>query len=596
MNPQEVYQLEKEKYAAELARLQKKQSRYGWLRLGIILVTAIAAYQVFQALGAWAWLVIFMGIGLFLWLVSIDADNNKKIKYLKALVLINEEELRMLQGEFAHRFGGAVYLPHEHAYAHDLDLFGHHSLYQLLNRCSGEQGRALLAHNLLYPLAPEEATRRQEAAAELAPLHGWRQAVQAHAAANTLTVATEKRLRHWLQQPNSALLHPAWRWAVPLYSTVACAVALAALLDLIPGGVFSVCFMSFIFFSFAVGKKATPTSAQLSGVVSELETLQQVLQSLEQPHFKSSLLVQLQRSIGIENKPASLQIKSLKDILNRFDLRLNVFLFIFLNSFLLWDVRQMRALNNWRDENSLAAKEWFNVVGLFEVMISLATLRFNKPAWTQPQFASEYFSFDATAIGHPLIKDEQRVTSDFSLQGRGRVALITGSNMAGKSTFLRSLGVNAVLAQMGAAVCADSLQLSPVQLLSSMRIADNLAENTSTFYAELKKLKTIIEAVQEHRPVFVLLDEILRGTNSLDRHTGSKALVRQLLREGSVAVLASHDVELAKLEEAYPEQLDNYHFDVQVEGQELYFDYKLKHGVCTNLNASVLMKKIGIEL
>jgi DNA mismatch repair ATPase MutS len=156
--------------------------------------------------------------------------------------------------------------------------------------------------------------------------------------------------------------------------------------------------------------------------------------------------------------------------------------------------------------------------------------------------------------------------------------------------------VNVVLAQAGAPVCADSLTLSPVSLMSSMRIADNLAENTSTFYAELKKLKTIIEAVNRHEPVFILLDEILRGTNSMDRHKGSQALIAQLEKQNAVAVIATHDLELAKMEKQFGSSIENYHFDVQVEGEELYFDYKLKEGVCTSLNASILMKKIGIEL
>jgi DNA mismatch repair ATPase MutS len=182
------------------------------------------------------------------------------------------------------------------------------------------------------------------------------------------------------------------------------------------------------------------------------------------------------------------------------------------------------------------------------------------------------------------------------MKGQGLIALITGSNMAGKSTFLRSLGINLVLAQMGSVVCATKFIFSPVQLMSSMRIADDLSENTSTFYAELKKLKTIIEAVNRQEKVFILLDEILRGTNSLDRHTGSAALIAQLIRKNAVAVLATHDVELAALKNKYPSAIENYHFDVQVEGEELYFDYRLKNGVCTNLNASILMKKIGIEM
>jgi DNA mismatch repair ATPase MutS len=182
------------------------------------------------------------------------------------------------------------------------------------------------------------------------------------------------------------------------------------------------------------------------------------------------------------------------------------------------------------------------------------------------------------------------------MEGKPKIGLITGSNMAGKSTFLRSLGVNIVLAQMGAPVCASHLLLSPAKLMSSMRIADNLAENTSTFYAELKKLKSIIEAVHRKEPLFILLDEILRGTNSMDRHKGSEALIHQLIKQHAVAILATHDLGLAKLEARHPRFIENYHFDVQVEGEELYFDYRLKQGICNSLNASILMRKIGIDL
>jgi DNA mismatch repair ATPase MutS len=271
-------------------------------------------------------------------------------------------------------------------------------------------------------------------------------------------------------------------------------------------------------------------------------------------------------------------------------------LFLFLNAFLLWDVRQIIALNKWKHKNRQQLPNWYQLIAEMEVLNSLATTHFNYPEWAIPDFSSEHFTLEAQNLGHPLIQQRQRISSDFSLKGQGKVALVTGSNMAGKSTFLRSLGVNIVLAQMGSPVCANGFIVSPNKLMSSMRIADNLAENTSTFYAELKKLKTIIEAVNRHEPVFILLDEILRGTNSLDKHTGSEALIRQLIKHEAIAVLATHDVELAKLEKEFPGSLENYHFDVQVEGEELYFDYKLKHGVCTSLNASILMKKIGIEV
>jgi DNA mismatch repair ATPase MutS len=255
----------------------------------------------------------------------------------------------------------------------------------------------------------------------------------------------------------------------------------------------------------------------------------------------------------------------------------------------------MRALNKWKATNKTVLPKAFSAIAEFEVINSLATLHFNQPDWALPDFA-DYFTLQGKAIGHPLLAASKRVTSDFSLHGKGKIALITGSNMAGKSTFLRSLAVNTVLAQMGAPVCAASFTLSAMDVMSSMRIADNLAENTSTFYAELKKLESIITAVKQQKPMFVLLDEILRGTNSLDRHIGSKALIRQLIKEQAVAIIATHDIELTKLQEEFGKAIENYHFDVQVAHDELFFDYKLKHGVCHSLNASLLMKKIGIEL
>jgi len=331
--------------------------------------------------------------------------------------------------------------------------------------------------------------------------------------------------------------------------------------------------------------------------VKEIDTINQLIFWIEEKKFSAELLNRLQASVQINSQKAHLQIKELKDILSKFDLReRSPIIFIFANSFLLWDVRQMMLLNKWKRNNKQKLSLWYELIAEFEVLNGLSTLHLNYPSWAMPAFTAEHFTLEAKDLGHPLIQEEKRVVSDFELKGQSKIALITGSNMAGKSTFLRSLGVNIILAQMGAPVCASKFVLSGIKLMSSMRIADNLAENTSTFYAELKKLKTIIEAVNRHEPVFILLDEILRGTNSLDKHTGSEALMRQLIKKKAVAVLATHDVELGKLENEFPSSVENYHFDVQVEGEELFFDYKLKDGVCKSLNASILMKKIGIEV
>jgi DNA mismatch repair ATPase MutS len=595
-SPKQLYQEQKRTFEEELAVLQKKQSLLGWLRLSVILLTGILAFYFFSHVIAIGWIVVFVGTAAFLIAVTADANNNKKINNLKTLIQINEDELQVLDENYAHRYDGAAFAPDVHSYANDLDIFGRSSLYQLINRCNTEQGRALLAQNLLQPLPLDEVQERHEAIKELAPLYVWRQQLQAYSSQTPVRFATQNKTTAWMEAKDEAFTHPAWKWIVPVYSVIAVGSLAATILGYIPGTIFSFIFLLYFIFSGTLSKKAMSAYTYLNGIVPEVETIHQLIQWIEKKEFKSALLKKLQQSVQSENENASVQIGKLKDILNRLDLRLNILVFIFLNSLLLWDVRQMMALNNWRKKNRATLEKWYELIAAFEVLNSLATVRFNHPDWTFPQFREQHFFFKGTNIGHPLIPVAQRVTSSFGMDGVAKIALVTGSNMAGKSTFLRSLGVNIVLAQAGAPVCATELELSPVHLLSSMRIADNLAENTSTFYAELKKLKTIIEAVNRREPVFILLDEILRGTNSLDRHTGSKALIRQLIQQKAVAVIATHDVELAKLGEDHPASIENYHFDVQVEGEELYFDYRLKHGVCTSLNASILMKKIGIEM
>jgi len=594
--PTERYQRERDTQNTYLHTLLKKRNRFGWLRLALIILTIILAIQAFSVAVILGIFCLVAGIAAFLIVVSIDVTNNSRIAHTQKLLSINEEELQVLQGNYKQRFAGEAFAPGHHAYAGDLDLFGTASLYQYINRCTSEQGRHKLAQNFLSPLSVENIKDRQTAVIEIAPLLQWRQHFQALMVQTPVSLATQRVTQAWLAEEARHFTHKAWPGLINLYSVLTVASAIAALLGFIAPGVFSGLFVIYLIIATTLSGKATKAYTQLNGIVKEINTLQQAMQWIEEKPFKAPLLHALQQSVKTKGENGHGQIKKLKAILNRFDMRLNVYVFIFLNSFLLWDVRQMLALNKWRQQNKAQVNAWFELIAEMEVLNSLATLHFNQPQWSWPQFSPVHFTYEGAAIGHPLLEASQRITNDFILNGTAKVALITGSNMAGKSTFLRSLGVNAVLAQLGAPVCARQLLLSPVQVMSSMRIADNLAENTSTFYAELKKLKAIIEAVETGKPLFILLDEVLRGTNSLDRHIGLKALIQQLIRKNAVAVIATHDVEVAKLEEAYPNALTNYHFDVQVAGEELYFDYKLKTGVCTSLNASLLMKKIGIEL
>jgi hypothetical protein len=386
-----------------------------------------------------------------------------------------------------------------------------------------------------------------------------------------------------------------WRTVAILFPLVSFSSIALFAAGLIPGYIFSFLFTCFLIIGFSFSSKITATHQRLSRIVDEVSTLQSQLLQFEQLQPRSQQLVALQQQL-LQNGKATRQIQQLQQVLNWFDFRLNIVVFIFLNSFLLWDLQQVLALHKWRNKYSDAVGNWLQVLAEIEVYSTMANLTFNHPDWHFPVLTDDFFTLHTTDAGHPLIRPEKRVSSSFAMAGKGKVSIVTGSNMGGKSTFLRSTGINIVLAQAGAPVCAKQFTLSPVQLYSSMRIADNLAESTSTFYAELKKLKIIIEQVNQKNKVFILLDEILRGTNSLDRHTGSDALIRQLLRQEAVAIVATHDVELAALENTFPLQIANYYFDVQVAGEELYFDYTLKQGVCTSMNAYTLMKKIGIDL
>ena len=596
-SPLTIYEEEKKKHEEELGKLKKKQTLLGWVRLGIIIFAAIVAFYLFNHSLLWGWIAVVTGIGFFLAIVSVDIYNNKKIAHFKLLIQINQEEINSLNGIFENKYSGLDLLPPLHDYAYDLDVFGKSSLYQLINRGNTEQGRARLADNFLNALPVEQIQERHEAIKELAPQYAWRQQLQAFSLQAPVTKLTQQRTEEWLGEDEKHFSSNKWKIIVWVYSFISIATGVAAAIGYLSSAIFLLLFVVYFFISGSLSKRAIPSHHYLDKIVKEIDTISQLIYWIEEKKFAAVLLNRLQTSVQINNEKAHIQIKELKNILNRFDLReRSPIIFIFANSFLLWDVWQMMSLNAWKRKNKQKLSLWYQLIAEFEVLNSLSTVHFNYPEWAIPNFEKEHFTLEAENLGHPLIHPAQRVNSDFRLKGQAKIALITGSNMAGKSTFLRSLGVNIILAQAGSPICASLFILSPNKLMSSMRIADNLAENTSTFYAELKKLKTIIEAVNRNEPVFILLDEILRGTNSLDKHTGSEALIRQMIKQKAVAVLATHDVELGTLENEFPNSINNYHFDVQVEGEELYFDYKLKHGVCTSLNASILMKKIGIEV
>ncbi len=592
--PAEIYKQQAEILSEKLTVLKRKRSYLGWFRLVIVIAIILVIYWLFFNSSFWVWLSVAAGIGVFLYVLSIDTNNNLNIAETERLLGINNEELAIMHGKYYDREDGLSFLPADHPYAGDIDLFGHASIYQYINRCTSEQSKKLLADLLLIPSEKNTIIERQEAAKSLAPNVEWWQKLQSLGMANPLTFETEEKMKSWIAMPK-ALQQPFWQ-VLPLVQTILTFSLLGAyILGWIASSVFwLLIFVLFLFAKFT-SARVMKTYSDLSKIENEVNTIYQQLRLIESLPASSSLLDSY-KSLLVSEGNGTKSIKELNEILHRFDFRLNANVFVVINTFLLWDVRQTNNLNKWKDKYAASVPKWFTILTNVEVVSTLAALTFNHPDWIFPSVTDTHFTLIADEAGHPLIREEKRVNNSFTTKGTAKVNVITGSNMAGKSTFLRSIAVNLVLAQTGAPVCAKAFTFSPVMLYSSMRIADNLAENTSTFYAELKKLKSIIDQVKQHHKVFILLDEILRGTNSLDRHTGSVAFIKQLIKENAVAVIATHDVELADLQNEYTDAIENYHFDVHVEGEELYFDYKLKRGICQSMNASLLMKKIGIEM
>ncbi|MCG7855455.1 hypothetical protein MD537_00605 [Flavihumibacter sediminis] len=596
-NPVNWYKEEESSSRMKKEELARQKNIIGWIRVGIFILGAVITWQSWKISIAAAFISFAIATAAFLWLLARSLNLSARISLLEQLINIHQEEQQIAEHHFTKRYNGLDLAPKSHAYAGDLDILGQASLFQYLNRCTSEQGNRQLANELLAPASTEEIMLRQKAAAEIALEPAWSTIFQATGISESVTLKTETRISEWMQQSSAFLPKRSWKLLAIIFPFVSLGSLLLHIIGLLDTSVFYLLVLVYVVIAFSITRKVTPQYRILDKIVPELKTLSSSLLHIESSPFKSAKLIAIREKLSPANAPAaSVSIRLLEKILDRFDYRLNPLVFLFLNSFLLWDLRQILSLEKWKNDHGSDASQWFHTLAEMEMLNSLGRAAFNHPRWTFPTIHAEHGRYHAISLGHPLIPEGKRVNNDFSTSGRPAIALITGSNMAGKSTFLRSVGVNQVLAMAGAPVCAELLEVANMRIMSSMRIADNLEENASTFYAELSKLKSIIESVNAKEPVFLLLDEILRGTNSHDRHSGSRALLQQLVKQDACGMLATHDLALTELSNSFPTAISNYHFDVSVEGEELYFDYKLKPGICQSMNASILMKKIGIDL
>lgn len=538
---------------------------------------------------------------VFLLAFAVSMKFHQKIKwmltYLDQLIAINQEEQQRVQHDYSGMPTGSKYYFKEHPYALDLDLFGNNSLFQQINRCATFLGMDQLAQWMLKrPSEKKTVLQRQQAVKELTPMTEWRQDFEATGRALRPDESSVNNLLHWLGQPTELVDEKIVIRLLHILTLITPAIGILVMSGWISGLVLLVFLMSNGILYRKRIKLVRDTKSKVTNQVKPLHAYALLLEKIESTSFQSEELNALQSRVRIDNGTASVEIKRLFKLLNYLDYTDNIYFGLVANGVFNWDLHFMWRIEKWKQRNASLYDEWTEVISDFDALNSMAGMAFLHSERPFPEFTDELHSIEATALGHPLIHAENRVCNDVSLAHSGEVFIITGSNMSGKSTFLRTVGINLVLANMGAPVCAGHLNCAFMDVFTAMRTEDDLSENTSSFYAELKRLQQLIRQIPSKPATFFLLDEILKGTNSADRHRGAKALARQLVRLNTSGMISTHDTALGDLEKKQPDNIKNYSFASTLVNDELVFDYKMYRGVCKSFNASKLMEQIGIEL
>ncbi len=613
----EFYYQKSNAYKAKADLYRVKQNRFAIVRLVIFIASAALVFMMANMrLLHYLLLVIPLGIGAFGFALSRYNKFKDLAAHFSRLKQINEQEILRLENQLAAFPDGRQFLDRSHPYLADLDIFGSHSLFQLINRTTTGSGEQRLASWLAAPAAEEVIAARQEAIKELAPKADWRQDFQSAGMAFTNPESNWAALLNWSQEPVRLLPRKRRYLAIGFIlasSSIACTLYFAQhLLDVLRlTAPFSITYIIPLAITLTVSSLVlrkleahTHTVAeQLHQSAAILNGYEALILRIESASFNANLLSRLKSVFKQDRFSAGAEIRRLRKILDVLMHRKirndpvggNAF-YTILNQFFLLDIHWILLTESWKNKNGHRFPEWADAISEFEALCSLSGFTFSNPAYAFPVLSGRPFDIHLENLGHPLIHPGKRVCNDFDLHEAGSVAIVTGSNMAGKSTFLRTLGVNLVLAFAGAPCCITAGRVSRVQLFTSMRTQDNLEEGVSSFYAELRRIGQLLKLAEaEQSQVFFLLDEIFKGTNSQDRYKGGISLISQLSGLNTFGLISTHDLELARTADAHV-PVQQYSFNSQIKDSVLYFDYKLTHGLCRDFNASELMKRNGIKI
>ena len=593
---------------AASAAQEARHRTLGYIRIGIFLAAGGLAFLAYDQSAFWWWLLLVPMVAV-VWLGDrLRGVEDARRRAIRG-VTFYERALARLDGRWAgHGESGSRFLDEHHLYARDLDIFGEGSLFQLLSNARTGMGEEVLAAWLTAPAAPDVIGERQRAVVELAPRLELREDLAA-LGEELLTGIHGEELMAWGEA--EPVLRPspfrtvAWGLSVlgglAGWALVAYLVSAAGFYDLSP---LVMVWLQVYFWitAAAIGavlwrfrKRTARVIGDLEDSAKDLGLLAEVVRRLEAEQFESPRLARLRAALDVEGQPPSRRIARLNLLTDLADSRHNQLMGI-IGPLLLWDVHLAYAIEEWRRVSGPALRRWLTAVAEMEALSSIAGYHYEHPEYVFPEFTDESPLMEGEALGHPLLGEREAVSNDLRIGGDLRVLIVSGSNMSGKSTMLRTAGVNSVLAQAGAPVRARRLRLSPLTIGASIRTQDSLQEGTSRFYAEITRLQQIMEKAAASPPALFLIDEFLHGTNSHDRRIGAEAIVRGLVDRGAIGLVTTHDLALAHIAENLGPRGANVHFEDHLENGRMHFDYKMRPGVVEKSNAIELMRSVGLDV
>jgi ABC-type multidrug transport system fused ATPase/permease subunit len=580
-------------YTEQLKKVQQQINLISNVRLAVAVAAIAGAVFAWKIAVPLFLVTIICGVGIFFVLVVHHEQLHKQKKRIEHCLSVLQRFLNRLNNKWIdYSDTGEEFIDGEHPYSTDLDIFGKGSLFQWVSSAHTFYGRKQLASDLLdSPKSIEQIKERQGAVNECASSSDFRLAFEAASlecdmreSQDSLLKWAESKVNRW-GFLNSGLI-------VAEAVVVACIAISSIIFFNIPQSAYVLYSLHLgLFLLFRMSNMRYMDTFEKNGA--RLLVFSELLSHIEKTAFNDKLLCAYKKELFTQaGSPVSAELKKLAKIVSSMEVRYNPLGHFVANTALLWDFQLRVRAEVWKRNNGKKIRKWLEIIGHFESLNSFAAIAFENHEWCYPTLSGK-MSIDGDSIGHPLIQCDKRINNSFSIQDN-QVAIITGSNMSGKSTFLRTVGVNAVLAYAGAPVCAKSMNIPVLRIFSSMRIGDDLSSNVSTFYAELLKIKRIITADKEEKPILYLLDELFRGTNSTDRHEGAVAVLAKLKQPGNIGLISTHDLKLCELATEPGNGYINYHFSESYDEHGIAFDYVLKNGPSTTRNALYLIKMVGI--